>query len=96
MRAPSTLFAETLKIGGEVIENIAQRYQVSTRNVILAFLLNQGVYVIPKGERPEFAEDNAKAADLILTEGELEELNRLFPVPGDRPIPFTNDYYDAQ
>ena len=96
VRAPSTLFAETLKIGGEVIENIAQRYQVSTRNVILAFLLNHGVYVIPKGERPEFAEDNAKAADLILTEGELEELNRVFPVPGDRPIPFTNDYYDAQ
>ncbi|MEE2901494.1 MAG: aldo/keto reductase [Myxococcota bacterium] len=96
VRAPSTLFSETLKIGGAAIERIAQNHQVSTRNVVLAFLLSHDVYVIPKGERPEFAEDNAKAAELILSEDELRELDQLFPVPEDRPLPFTNAYYDSQ
>jgi diketogulonate reductase-like aldo/keto reductase len=96
VRAPETLFADTLKKGGGLIESIASAHSVSTRNVILAFLLNAGIFTIPKGERPEFAEDNAKAADLVLTADELNQLERAFPVPRERPIPFTNDYYAAQ
>ena len=96
VRAPGTLFEDTLRLSGGAIEEIATAHEVSTRNVIIAFLLRAGVFTIPKGERPEFAEDNAKAARLELKDEEITRLERLFPVPQERPIPFTNDYYEAQ
>ena len=96
VRAPETLFAETLKKSAGKIQEIAEQHGVSTRNVVIAFLLRAGVFTIPKGERPEFAEDNAKAASLGLTAENCRLLEDLFPVPAKRPIPFTNDYYEAQ
>ena len=96
VRAPGTLFQDTLQLADGVIEDIASAHHVSTRNVVLAFLLRSEVFTIPKGERPEFAEDNAKAAELKLTTEDVQRLETIFPVPSDRPIPFTNDFYAGQ
>jgi diketogulonate reductase-like aldo/keto reductase len=96
VRAPGTLFEDTMKLGGDTLRPIAEAHGVSARNVALAFLMRQGVPVIPKGERVEFAADNARAAALELTEAEWAAIDRAFPVPAERPIPFTNAYYAAQ
>jgi diketogulonate reductase-like aldo/keto reductase len=93
VRAPGTLFADSLKKSGGVINDIAASHQVSERNVALAFLLRSGVFVIPKSERPEFAEDNAKAAELALTAEDVRRLDAVFPLGAARPIPFTNEAY---
>ena len=59
-----------------------------------AFLLRTGAFVIPKGERVEIAEDNARASDVKLTDDEVTRLEAAFPLPEDRPIPFTTAYYE--
>jgi diketogulonate reductase-like aldo/keto reductase len=94
VRAEGNLFDETLRIGGGTIEAIAEAHGVSTRNVTAAFLLRTGAFVIPKGERVEFAQDNARASDVQLTADEIARLEAVFPLPEDRPIPFTTAYYE--
>src|SRR6202022_772884 len=48
--------------GGRVLAEIAQRYEVTPRAVVLAFLTRHpGTFAIPKAARPEHAVDNATA-----------------------------------
>lgn len=96
VRAPGNLFHETLKLGGGVLESIAESHGVSTRNVVIAYVLRRDVFTIPKGERPEFAEDNARAADLVLTDEDVSRIDAAFPLGDPKPIHFTNDWYALQ
>ena len=51
--------------------------------VALAWLLHQeGVIAIPKASSQAHVRENRAALDLTLTDAELTELDRLFPVPG--------------
>lgn len=65
---------------GEVLESIAERHQVSMRQVALAFLLRiPGLLVIPKSSRVEHTLDNAAAAQLVLSSQEIALLDEYFP-----------------
>lgn len=61
---------------------IAQRHGVSTTQVALAWVLrHKGVIAIPKAVKPEHVRANRAAADLVLTEADLGELDAVFPPP---------------
>jgi diketogulonate reductase-like aldo/keto reductase len=64
--------------GGEVLAEVAAAHGATPRQVALAFLLRQGVFVIPKSSRLEHVEQNA-AADLALSDEEAARIDAAFP-----------------
>ncbi|MFO7286194.1 MAG: aldo/keto reductase [Gammaproteobacteria bacterium] len=74
--------------GGRVLASIAERRNVSPRQVALAFLVQQGqVFAIPKAANIEHVLDNASAGDLELTRAEMRALDDAFPVKPRRDLP---------
>ena len=66
---------------------VAERHGASLEQVALAWVLRrEEVVTIPKAIRPEHVRANAGAADLVLTEEDLSDLDRAFPVPA-RDVP---------
>jgi len=67
--------------GGGVLQEIAAARDATPRQVALAFLLRQPeVLLIPKASREEHVLENARAADLALSAGEVRRIERAFPV----------------
>jgi len=68
--------------GDDRLAAIAGRHGVSTTQVALAWVLrHEGIIAIPKAVRPEHVRANRAAADLVLTEADLAELDAIFPPP---------------
>lgn len=68
--------------GDDRFAAIARRHGVSTTQVALAWVLrHKGVIAIPKAVKPEHVRANRTAADLVLTEADLAELDAVFPPP---------------
>ncbi len=65
--------------GGRVLAEIAAAHDVTPHQVALAFLLRQGVFVIPKSASPERVEQNARAAGLELAAAEASLTDVAFP-----------------
>ena len=66
--------------GGAVLQRIADARGASPQQVALSFLLRQGsVFAIPKAARRAHVEDNAAAARLELSRGEIAEIDAAFP-----------------
>jgi diketogulonate reductase-like aldo/keto reductase len=65
---------------------VAQRHGASPAQVALAWLLKQGVIVIPKATVTAHADENLAALLLKLTEADLATLDAAFPPP-DAPQP---------
>ncbi len=68
---------------GKVIVEIANRHGRTPRQVALRFLsLYSNVFTIPKTSHPERARENSQsvAKDWSLTDKDIEEINRAFPV----------------
>jgi len=64
------------------LKSIASRYNATAVQVALAWLLRQnGVIVIPKASSTAHVRENRDAADLVLTNQDFLELNRVFPPP---------------
>jgi len=87
-------FPEPDSPGGRVLAEIAAAHQVeggaaTPHQVALAFLIRlPGLFSIPKTARHERARSNAAAADLVLSEDEIERLERAFPRgPRRRGVP---------
>jgi diketogulonate reductase-like aldo/keto reductase len=71
--------------GGRVLGRIAHAHRATPRQVALSFLVRRpGLFTIPKAASAEHAAENARAGDLRLTEGEIEAIDRAFPL-GRRP-----------
>ncbi len=71
--------------GGRVLGKIAHAHHATPRQVALSFLVRQPeLFAIPKASSSEHAAENARAGDLRLTEGEIEEIDQAFPL-GRRP-----------
>lgn len=67
------------------VAETAQAHDAAPSQVLLAFLLTQpGVIPIPRTSRAAHTLENAKAANLHLTEDELARLNAAFPAPARR------------
>jgi diketogulonate reductase-like aldo/keto reductase len=75
--------------GGRVLHEIAEAHGATPRQVALRFLVRRpSLFTIPKASRPEHAEENARAADLQLSEPELARIDEAFPLgPAPRELP---------
>lgn len=75
---PGNLEANNRQV--DLITEIAHAKQVTPAQLALAWVLNQGDFIvpIPGARKVNHLEDNAKAADVSLTPEELERLNTLF------------------
>jgi len=61
------------------VEAIASRHGATVAQVALAWLVAQGVVPIPGTRRRSRLDENAAAADLVLTAADLDELTRAVP-----------------
>jgi diketogulonate reductase-like aldo/keto reductase len=74
-------------LGNAALKKIAAARGLATAQVALAWALAQEVSVIPKATDPAHVEENAKAADLVLSPDEMTALDRAFPPPKSaRPL----------
>lgn len=64
-----------------ILRSIASRHGATPAQVALAWLLRQQVVVLPKASNPEHVRENHGALKLVLTEGDLAELDQAFPPP---------------
>ena len=66
----------------DVLRRVAVRHDASPAQVALAWTLrHDNVVAIPKATRLEHVRDNAKAADIVFTEEDLDDIDRAFPPP---------------
>ena len=66
--------------GGQVLAGIGAAHGATPHQVALAFLLRfSSLFVIPKAGRPDHAEENAGAAEIRLTEEEVNRIDQSFP-----------------
>jgi len=73
--------------GKDALADVARRHGATTFAVAIAWTIrNEGIVAIPKASRLEHVRENAGAADLCLTEEDLADLDRAFPVP-QRDVP---------
>jgi diketogulonate reductase-like aldo/keto reductase len=74
---------------GAVLQDIARKYGVTMRQVALAFLArSNNVFVIPKAASAGHAAENAAAAGLHLSAGDIARIDRAFPRgPKPRHLP---------
>src|SRR5579863_4912892 len=82
-------FPDQRSKGGAVLQTIAKRLGVSTRQVALAFLSREeNVFAIPKASSAEHAAENAAAGDLVLSNDDIAALDQAFPRgPKPRSLP---------
>ncbi|MCQ9337222.1 aldo/keto reductase [Corynebacterium phoceense] len=59
------------------IKAIAAKHEVTTGQVVLAYLLQLGISVIPKSARKECLAENFAATELTLTRAEMDVMNSL-------------------
>jgi diketogulonate reductase-like aldo/keto reductase len=65
-----------------VLQAIAERHGATASQVALAWLIARGgVMPIPKAVREPHLRANLAAADLVLNEADLSEIERRFPAP---------------
>jgi diketogulonate reductase-like aldo/keto reductase len=71
----------------DALARVARRHGATTFAVAIAWTIrNENIVAIPKASRLEHVRENAGASDLCLTEEDLADLDRAFPVPG-RDVP---------
>jgi len=71
--------------GGRLLAEIGAAHNATARQIGLAFLLREkNVFVIPKSSRAAHVIDNAGAAAVTLTPGDIQRLAAVFPL-GPRP-----------
>jgi len=69
------------------LHRVAERHGRAPMQVALAWVLTRdGVVAIPKASRPRHVKENAEAAEIVLTEEDLADLDRDYPVPA-RDVP---------
>ena len=81
-------FPEPGSAGGHVLRDVGEAHGATPRQIALAFLLrHRDVFVIPKATTIEHVEDNARAAEIELGEGEIETIASAFPAGEPREKP---------
>jgi diketogulonate reductase-like aldo/keto reductase len=68
-------------LGHKALAEVAARHDATPAQVALAWLLKQGVIVIPKATVIAHVDENLAALDLTLTPADLATLDRAFPAP---------------
>jgi len=71
----------------DALRDVGRRHAATPAQVALAWTMRHDhVVTIPKASRRDHVRDNARAADIVLTEEDLAELDRAYPVP-KRDVP---------
>jgi diketogulonate reductase-like aldo/keto reductase len=74
--------------GGRILSEIARAHHATPPQVALAFLSRgDSTFTIPKSSNIAHVEENAGAGDLILTAGEIAEIDVAFPRGRKRNLP---------
>lgn len=69
------------------LRGVAERHGATPAQIALAWTMrHDNVITIPKAARREHVRDNVRAADIVLTEDDLADLDRAFPAPA-RDVP---------
>ena len=64
------------------LRGVAERHRATPAQIALAWTLrHEHVVSIPKASRNDHVRDNVKAGDIVLTELDLDDIDRSFPVP---------------
>jgi len=63
------------------LTGIAERASAAPAQIAIAWLIRQGVIVIPKASNPKHIRENREALDIVLTAAEIELLDQAFPPP---------------
>jgi diketogulonate reductase-like aldo/keto reductase len=64
------------------LKRIAKRHDATTSQIALAWVLRQpGVIAIPKASKEKYVRDNARSIEIKLTNDDLADLDREFPMP---------------
>jgi diketogulonate reductase-like aldo/keto reductase len=71
------------------LKKVAKRHEATTSQIALAWVLRQpGVIAIPKASNEKHVRDNARSIEIKLTNEDLAELDREFPMPkSKKPLP---------
>jgi diketogulonate reductase-like aldo/keto reductase len=71
------------------LKRIAKRHDATTSQIALAWVLRQpGVIAIPKASKEKHVRDNARSIEIKLTNDDLADLDREFPMPkSKKPLP---------
>ncbi|HEY7079554.1 MAG TPA: aldo/keto reductase, partial [Nitrososphaeraceae archaeon] len=74
--------------GGQVLMEIAKRYDCTPRQVALNFLtLTSNIFTIPKSGQPVHARENSESVSWKLSAEDLASIDRIFPIPNqDAPL----------
>jgi diketogulonate reductase-like aldo/keto reductase len=71
---------------GKVLSSIAERHGKTPRQVVLRFLIRNGVFTIPKSGNAEHVRENAGALGWELTPEDVRAIDAAFPAP-DHDVP---------
>ncbi|EOD7834558.1 aldo/keto reductase [Staphylococcus aureus] len=68
----------------KALESLAAAHQTSIANIVLAFYLTRPAIdvIIPGAKRAEQVIENIKAADIVLSDDEIQYIDELFPIEG--------------
>lgn len=66
----------------KALESLAAAHQISIANIVLAFYLTRPAIdvIIPGAKRAEQVIENIKAADIVLSDDEIQYIDELFPI----------------
>jgi diketogulonate reductase-like aldo/keto reductase len=68
-------------LNSDALRNVAHRHRVSAAQAALAWCLRQPVVAIPKASSVQHVEENAAAAEIVLNEQDLAEIDEAYPAP---------------
>ena len=72
-------------LGSRDLIRIAEKYQISVVQLLLAFVLQkENVFAIPRSSRKEHILANWKVCNLVLGKEDMEIIDQAFPAPGHR------------
>jgi diketogulonate reductase-like aldo/keto reductase len=84
-------FVSERSVGYRVLAEIAKRHGATPRQIALQFLIRrESLFAIPKTSSAAHAAENARAADLDLTQEDQKSIDAAFPVGKDRGFLPTN------
>lgn len=76
-------------LGNEVILALGGKYQCSAAQIILQWIVSQGISVIPKSITPRRIEENAEALEIAIGEKDSLALKAMDQRKGSLPEPYT-------
>ena len=86
-RSGTGIFRRHRVLEDEVLAEIAERYNRTSRQVALNFLMRHpGIFTIPKASRPERVRENSGGVGWKMTKEDFAAIDRTFPAP-DHDIP---------